>query len=81
MQRRHLDQRQGGVDDALQRPQNVLQLRVLHLITAQARHHEMVIRNPFRRRRGDLLGGLGGLLVLFLFPALLLLLPAVGPPL
>jgi hypothetical protein len=76
VQRRYLDQWQRGVDDALQWSQNVLKFRVLHFITAESRDHEMVVRYRILCRRGDLLGNVGGLLLLFSSPALVLFPPS-----
>jgi len=65
MQRRHLDQRQGGVDGALQRPRMSLSLTF-----SSPRCSGAPRRDGGRERlpagRGDRLLGLGGLLVSFL---------------
>ncbi len=48
VQRRHLDQRQGHVDDAFQGADDLLELRILHLVPAQTGDHEVVFGNGFR---------------------------------
>jgi hypothetical protein len=50
VQRRHLDQRQGNVDDALQRPEDLPELDVLHRFVAQTSDHEVMFRHDFDRR-------------------------------
>jgi len=47
MQRAHLDQRQGSVDDVPQWTQYLFELRTFHLLDGESRDHYMMVRDSF----------------------------------